>query len=117
MIPLKTLIKFCRKLPHATEDVKWEKDLVFSVGGKMFAVFDEEEMLKFSFKVPSEEFNRLTKVAGVVPAPYLARAHWIAVSPEAKLPTALLKELLEGSRKLVYEKLPKTVQKKMSGKK
>src|SRR5471032_692099 len=30
--------EFCRALPGATEDVKWENSLVFSVGGKMFAV-------------------------------------------------------------------------------
>lgn len=33
------LISFCRNLPKATEDIKWGKDLVFSVGNKMFAVF------------------------------------------------------------------------------
>src|SRR5262245_57519619 len=69
MIPLKTLMQYCRKLPHATEDVKWEKDLVFSVGGKMFAVFDQDEMLQLSFKAPAEEFNRLTKLPHIIPAP------------------------------------------------
>lgn len=113
MIPLKTLIRFCRTLPHATEDVKWEKDLVFSVGGKMFAVFDQEDLLQFSFKAPAEEFNRLTKLPHIIPAPYLARAHWVAVQREAKLPTALLKELLKGSRQLVFDKLPKSVQRKV----
>jgi hypothetical protein len=34
-----TLVVFCRSLPGATEDVKWGKDLIFSVGGKMFAGF------------------------------------------------------------------------------
>ena len=29
---------FCLALPSVTEDVKWEKDLVFSIGAKMFAV-------------------------------------------------------------------------------
>lgn len=28
----------CRSLPGATEDLKWESSLVFSVGGKMFAI-------------------------------------------------------------------------------
>jgi hypothetical protein len=33
------LVAFCRNLAAATEDIKWEDDLVFSVGGKMFAGF------------------------------------------------------------------------------
>ena len=28
----------CRKLPHVTEQVQWGADLVFKIGGKMFAV-------------------------------------------------------------------------------
>ena len=30
--------RFCAGLPHATESVQWEDDLVFKLGGKMFAV-------------------------------------------------------------------------------
>jgi predicted DNA-binding protein (MmcQ/YjbR family) len=30
-------MELCRSLPGVTEDVKWENDLIFSVGGKMFA--------------------------------------------------------------------------------
>lgn len=30
--------QLCRALPGATEDVKWESNLVFSVAAKMFAV-------------------------------------------------------------------------------
>ena len=28
----------CGKLPHVTEQVQWGADLVFKIGGKMFAV-------------------------------------------------------------------------------
>ena len=35
--PTDPLVAFCRSLPGATEDIKWEHDLIFSVGGKMFA--------------------------------------------------------------------------------
>ena len=36
--PTDPLVAYCRTLPAATEDVKWDNDLVFSVGGKMFMV-------------------------------------------------------------------------------
>lgn len=114
MIPMKALIQYCRKLPFATEDVKWDNDLVFSVGGKMFAVFDQGRGEQLSFKASTEEFARLTKLPGVEPAPYLARAHWVAVRQNAKLPTPLLKELLKEANVLVFKKLPKTAQVKLA---
>ena len=36
---LDSLRKYCATLPGATRDVKWGADEVYSVGGKMFAVF------------------------------------------------------------------------------
>jgi hypothetical protein len=33
------LIIFCRQLPGATEDTKWKKDLIFSVGDKIVCSF------------------------------------------------------------------------------
>lgn len=106
---MKSLITHCRKMPRATEDIKWEHNLVFSIGRKMFAVFDNDKHLMFSCKAAVSEFPRLINLDGVMPAPYLARHHWVAIEREAKLPTALLKELLTESYQLVMEKLPKRV--------
>jgi len=36
---LDSLREYCATLPGATRDVKWGADEVYSVGGKMFAVF------------------------------------------------------------------------------
>lgn len=114
MTSKKTLIAHCKKMPHATQDIKWGADLVFSIGGKMFAVFsNEDDDAHFSCKADVAEFPRLTNLPGVTPAPYLARHHWIAISPDAKLPVALLKELLSESYQLVKEKLPRKVQEKL----
>jgi predicted DNA-binding protein (MmcQ/YjbR family) len=30
--------KYCQSQPHAAESIQWGDDLVFKVGGKMFAV-------------------------------------------------------------------------------
>ena len=35
---LEKIREYCLSLPHATEEVLWQKDLVFKIGGKMFAV-------------------------------------------------------------------------------
>ena len=105
---MKALHVLCRSFPGVTEDVKWGADLVFSVGGKMFAVFPmgEYEDQGFSFKVESPLFEALTQRKGIIPAPYLARASWIKVMPRA-LPRKELEALLRESWRLVALRLPK----------
>ena len=49
MAAIDKLRKYCLSLPAVTEDVKWENNLVFSVGGKMFCMAALEQPLHFSF--------------------------------------------------------------------
>ena len=43
--------RYCLSLPHATESVQWGADLVFKIGGKMFAVLvTEPAKVWLSFK-------------------------------------------------------------------
>jgi predicted DNA-binding protein (MmcQ/YjbR family) len=109
MKKLTTFISFCRSLPHATEDIKWGKDLVFSVGGKMFACFDNEEHKQFSFKATPENFVLLTASDGIIPAPYVARYHWVAITRADALPQEMIKELMRESYQLVLDQLPAKV--------
>ena len=63
-----------------------------------------------SFKCSPEEFARLTERAGIVPAPYLARAHWVALETAEALPRTELKRLVRQAYDLVFAKLPKKTQ-------
>jgi len=72
-----TVRSFCLSLPSVTEDIKWGSDLVFSVGGKMFAVVNTERPHTLAFKCTPEAFGDLTERDGIIPAPYLARAMWV----------------------------------------
>jgi predicted DNA-binding protein (MmcQ/YjbR family) len=101
------LLEFCRSLPHVTEDIKWGADLVFSVGGKMFAGFDKNGRdATFGCKVSEDDFPILTNVEGIRPAPYAARFSWISVDDPDVLPEAEAIALLRGSYDLVRAKLP-----------
>jgi predicted DNA-binding protein (MmcQ/YjbR family) len=103
--------EYCLSLPLATEQVQWVKDLVFKIGGKMFAVAALEPGAKaLSFKCTPEKFAELIERPGIVPAPYLARAHWVALESEAALPRSEAKRLLRESYGLVLAKLPKKTQ-------
>jgi predicted DNA-binding protein (MmcQ/YjbR family) len=92
---IEDLRKYCLSLPAVTEDIKWENDLVFSVGGKMFCAAGLEPPLRFSFKVGDEEFEEISVRDGFKPAPYLARAKWVLLTQPSKLHANEWKDLSE----------------------
>jgi predicted DNA-binding protein (MmcQ/YjbR family) len=101
----------CLSFPGATEQIQWGDDLLFKVGGKMFAVAAlEPAKVCLSFKVTPENFAELTERPGIIPAPYLARAKWVALeSPEVLAPSEFPK-LLKESYELILAKLPRKIQ-------
>lgn len=101
--------ELCRSLPGCAEDIKWENNLVFSVGGKMFAAF-RTDAPTVSFKVDADRFLELTDRRGIDPAPYLARAKWVRVQPEAKLSDAEVAALLRRAWELVFARLTRKLQ-------
>ncbi len=102
---------FCLKLPHTTEKVQWQDDLVFKVGGKMYAVVALEPGDHWlSFKCTPQEFADLVEQPGVVPAPYLARAQWVALETHDALGRAEIERLLRQAHDLIFAKLPKKTQ-------
>jgi len=108
--------KFCLALPHSTEEVLWGGDLVFKIGGKMYAVTGlEPGPVLMSFKTSPEEFAELVERPGIIPAPYLARHHWVALESEDALARAELKRLLKQAYDLVLGKLPKKKQAELQG--
>ena len=101
----------CMALPHTTETVQWGDDLVFKVADKMFAVAVlVPAKVALSFKSAPEEFAELVERPGVIPAPYMARAQWVALETGDAIPRAELKRLLTRSYELVVAKLPKKTQ-------
>jgi predicted DNA-binding protein (MmcQ/YjbR family) len=102
------LRKLCLSFPSATEQTVWEGDLTFKVANKMFAhTVLEVAPVWLSFKASPENFAELTERAGIIPAPYLARAQWIALETRDALPLEELTRLLRESYDLVVAKLPK----------
>ena len=101
--------KFCLSLPHVDEKVQWENDLLFRIGGKMFAVvaLEPSHGVLMSFKCTPEKFAELIEHEGIIPAPYVARDHWVAFERFDVLPDREVKELLTKAYELVRDKLPK----------
>ena len=102
-----TLRKYCATLPGATMDVKWGADECYCVAKKMFAVFfgDRGKGRTVSFKCDPERFLELTDVLGIVPAPYLARAHWVQVTDAKTLADGAARLLVARSHEIIVAKL------------
>ena len=108
------LKQFCRRFPGATETPYGEPSnfLVYSVGGKKFAYFktSDPEKWRFSTRVAPDRFIELTDVAGVKPARYRGRYHWVTIVHVRSFPAAYLTELVAWSYRKALGSLSKAHQ-------
>jgi predicted DNA-binding protein (MmcQ/YjbR family) len=110
---------FCLSLPHAAEDVQWEHDLLFRIAGKMFCVANLEPGMsptKIAFKCMPEKFAELVEIEGIIPAPYMARNHWVAMLDIDALRQTEIKALIQDSYRMILAKLPKKTQSELGAK-
>jgi len=107
-VNIEQLRELCLSFPGVTEQMQWGDDLLFKVGGKMFAVAPlVPAKIWISLKANPENFAELTERPGIIPAPYLARAKWISLETADALPDAEIAQLVRGSYELVLAKLPR----------
>jgi predicted DNA-binding protein (MmcQ/YjbR family) len=110
--------RFVRSLPHAVETAadttRWGDKVVFRVGdqaagGKMFCQIDFEKDGRaiLLFAANPERFDELIELDGVIPAPYRARLHWVALMRWDAIGDSELKSLLRDAMALTFAKLPK----------
>ncbi len=100
-------------LPHVVETMQWGENLVFwvgdkAIGGKMFALIDLHagEGPVASFASGGEHAAELCEREGIVPAPYLARAGWVAAQRWHALRTSEWVEELNHAHGRVLARLP-----------
>ena len=106
--------QICRALPSVTEDIKWEHDLVFSIGGKMFCVVGLDQLpVTASFKVTDEEFEEMSNRPGFKPAPYVAKYKWVFTEDIKKMKKTEWKQYIQQSYDLVKAKLPARLKKQL----
>jgi predicted DNA-binding protein (MmcQ/YjbR family) len=111
------LRNLCLGFPGAIEQIQWKDDLLFKVGGKVFAITPfEPARLWLCIKADPEEFFDLIERPGIIPAPYLARAKWIAVESKDALSPSEVERLVRKSYQLVSLKLPRKVREFLSTK-
>jgi predicted DNA-binding protein (MmcQ/YjbR family) len=102
------------EMPHVAETMQWGANLVFwvgekAIGGKMFAVANLEPggRAVISFCAGQERYPELLEREGIFPAPYLARAYWVAVERWDVFRPAEWTQELSAAHALVASRLPK----------
>jgi predicted DNA-binding protein (MmcQ/YjbR family) len=111
---IEDLQAICRELSSVTEDIKWEHDLVFSIGGKMFCVVGlDQSPTSASFKVTDEEFDEISSRPGFKPAPYVAKYKWVLIEDITKMKKADWKRYVKQSYDLVKDKLSTKLKKQL----
>ncbi len=95
------LVSYCGTLPHATSERKWQNA--------------HDKPTEWWCKVDDELFLSYTGQPGIRPAPYLARAKWVAMEKNA-MTDAMAREVLKRARDIIFMKLPKRVQPELCAK-
>jgi predicted DNA-binding protein (MmcQ/YjbR family) len=108
------------KLSHVVETMQWGANLVFwvgdkAIGGKMFALInlddpaDRKRHPVISYAAGPARYSDLLELEGLIPAPYFARAHWIAALHWDVFTSAEWHRELAAAHALTLAKLPKKV--------
>ena len=103
---IELLREICRLLPGVEEDIKWEDNLCFLIGGKIFCIANLSGNHSASFKVTEEEFEELADRPGLCPAPYLAKNKWIMAERPDAITRKEWERYLAQSYNLITSKLP-----------
>ena len=112
---------FLLQLPYAAETLQWGGKLVYWVGeraggGRIFALIDLDAtpgvltstgkiQPVLAFAAGPERFNLLLECEDILPAPHLARAHWVALAHWSALRPAELQDELRAAHARVFARL------------
>jgi predicted DNA-binding protein (MmcQ/YjbR family) len=116
-------------LPHVAETMQWGANLVFwvgdkAIGGKMFALINLDEPRPsqdapdrrrvvhhalMMYAAGPARYSELLEIEGLIPAPYMARIHWVAAERWDIFTPAEWQRELAAAHALTLAKLPKKV--------
>ena len=95
---------FVLTLPAATLVRQWRDDSVAKVGGKIFCLLDRDPG-EVWLKVSDTAYDVMTQMDGIRPAPYFARAGWVAISHRSELTDTDVRAYITEAHRLVAARL------------
>jgi len=104
----------CLELKGVEESIKWEHNLCFTVGKKLFLILNPDNFpIDGSFKTTKETYTLLLENEGFSPAPYLARYDWIYFDKLSRFRIEDWELHIKKSYELVFDKLPTKIRKEI----
>jgi predicted DNA-binding protein (MmcQ/YjbR family) len=123
MIPAR-LRTYLLTLPHVVETMQWGANLVFwtgdkAIGGKMFALINLEDdgpqrrrvthHALMMYAAGPGRYPELLELEGIIPAPYMAKNHWVAIERWDVFTSTEWHRELRAAYDITFAKLPKKV--------
>lgn len=112
--------QYCASLVGVSHVIQWGDASVWKVGGKIFAICSnwgedapEKDGIKISFKCSELSYQILTEQAGIIPAPYLARAKWVQLESAAAMSDDDIKAYISEAHRIIAQKLSKKLQREI----
>ncbi|MFY0252506.1 MmcQ/YjbR family DNA-binding protein [Chitinophaga sp. 30R24] len=99
-------LNLCGSFPAVITEKKWDNEIRFYVGEKLFCMVSLEPPHWVSFKCSQSQFHQLISRPGIVPAPHLARYHWVQLKEEDTLTEPELDDFLHNAYELIVSSLP-----------
>ena len=115
---LEELRNYCLSLPHVTEDMPFDEDiLVFRICNRIFALTNlERNPVSVNLKCNPERAVELREQYPnkIVAGYHMNKKHWNTVRIDGSLPDSLIEEWITDSYNLVVMGLPKKVRQELS---
>jgi predicted DNA-binding protein (MmcQ/YjbR family) len=110
---IEQLRDYCLSLKGVEESFPFdETTLVFKVGGKMFCLTDLDGEFSLNLKNhPAKNIELREMYPSVSPGYHMNKQHWNTIKVDGTIPDALLYNLISESYSIVFQSLPKTIQK------
>ena len=91
-----------------------EKVIVYRIGEKIFALTSEDLPISVNLKCdPIYSLELRSLYIGIIPGYHMNKKHWNTVSTQSDVDVDMVKELIDHSYDLVFEKLSKKVKKSL----
>jgi predicted DNA-binding protein (MmcQ/YjbR family) len=111
ILVLKKLKEYLSIKPGSTEDYPFGPDTtVFKVGGKMFALFGEDDNpIRMNLKCdPDEALILRDMFESVIPGYHMNKEHWNTIILDGSIPESEILKMIDESYRLVFKSLKKT---------
>jgi len=108
--------EYCLKKPGTTEETPFgPEDIVFKVGGKMFAIAALMEVpARVNLKCdPDLALELRDRYEQVTPGYHMNKKHWNTVELSGGIPEAEMRKMIDHSYDLVVQSLPKAKRAKL----